>query len=120
MVQEALAIDPNMTIIYAIVVVGIIVGLIKNKFIMSKFCVKNIKRINNLESPQIHQFYELKFLFFLSLIILTGFTLSRLAEGNYIFLFAISTLDIALSAAILTSSRIYFKNQTIVEIQEIA
>ena len=111
LIKKALVIDPNTTMIYVIVIVGVLIGLVKNKFIMSKFCVKNIKRINNLANPKIHQFYEPKFFFFLTLMILTGFTLSRLAEGNYSFLLAVATLDFALTTALLTSSRIYFKSK---------
>ena len=111
LIKKAMVIDPNTTMIYVIVIVGILIGLVKNKFIMSKFCVKNINRINNLTNPKIHQFYEAKFFFFLTLMILTGFTLSRLAEGNYSFLLAVATLDFALTTALLTSSRIYFKSK---------
>lgn len=111
LIKKALVIDPNTTMIYVIVIVGVLIGLVKNKFIMSKFCVKNIKRINNLANPQIHQFYEPMFFFFLTLMILTGFTLSRLAEGNYSFLLAVATLDFALTTALLTSAIIYFKTK---------
>lgn len=111
LVEKALVIDPSSITIYAVVIVGVIIGLIKKKIIMSKFCVKNIKRIKNLENPKIHQFYEAKFFFFLTLMIMTGFSLSRLAEGNYSFLLAVATLDFALTTALLTSASIYFKTK---------
>ncbi len=111
LIDKALIIDPSLTMIFVIVVFGIIIGLIKNKFIMSKFCVKNIKRINNIDKPKFYQFFEPRFFYFLTAMIFLGFTLSKLAEGSYSFLLAVACLDFALSTALLTSSLIFFRRK---------
>ena len=109
LLKQANGISENILIIIAVLIVAFIVGLFKNKFIMSKFCKKNLSRIYNLVNPKFHQFFELKFFFFLTLMILTGAFLSRISIGNYFALLAVGAFDLALSTALLTSSVHFFK-----------
>ena len=109
LLKEANTINSNMEIISAVMVTAFIVGLIKNRFIFSKFNLKNLNRIDNLEEPKIYQFFETRFFFLLCLMIVLGIILSRMAAGNYIALLAVGTLDLALATALIKSSTLFLK-----------
>jgi len=109
LLKEAQSINSNMEIISAVMVTAFIIGLIKNKYIFTKFNKKNLIRINKLEKPKIYQFFELRFLIFLSLMILMGIMLSKLASGNYTVLLAVGALDLALATALLKSSIVFLR-----------
>ena len=95
LLKEANIIHPDIEIISLVMATAFIIGLLKNKFIMSKFNRHNIKRINELKDPKIHQF------------------LSNLASGNYTMLLIIGGFDLALSTALLKSSTIFFMNKSL-------
>lgn len=109
LLKQANNLSENFIVIVAMLILAFVVGMIKNKFIMSKFCIKNLLRIEALDKPKIYQFYELKFFFFLTLMILTGAFLSRIAADNYYGLLGVGALDLALSTALLKSSVLFFK-----------
>jgi hypothetical protein len=111
LIKAAQIIYPSIIVISIIIIVALLVGLIKGKFLMGKFCKNNIKRINNIVEPKIHQFFEPKFILFLILMILTGITLSNLAVGNYGFLLAVGCLDFALSTALLSSTSVFLNKK---------
>jgi cation transport ATPase len=108
---KALEIDMNYTFIVVAIFAAFFFGLVKNKYLMSPFCVKNLKRIESIQKPKLHQFFEAKFSFFLTLMVITGAFLSRVAEGNYSMLLVVGTFDLALSTALLTSSVIFFRKE---------
>jgi len=51
------------------------------------------------------------FLVFLALMIVTGATLSGLAQGNHSFLLAVAILDISVATALLGSSGVFWKQR---------
>jgi len=108
LLKAAHIISESITIISVVVISALLIGLLKSKLVMIKFCRKNISRINNIAKPKMYQFFEIKFLIFLALMILTGITLSRFAAGDYSFLLAIGGLDFALSTALFSSSMVFF------------
>lgn len=110
LLKEANSISYNMENISMVLVVAFIIGQIKSKFIMEKFCDKNLARIKNLKEPKIYQFFELRFFLFLVLMISTGLLLSGFASGNYNYLLFIGAIDLTLSTALLKSSTRFFKN----------
>jgi len=93
-----------------VLVVAFIIGQLKSKFIMEKFCKQNLSRIKELHEPKIYQFFELRFFLFLTLMIFSGLFLSNFAAGNYNYLLIVGTLDLTLSTALLKSSTHFFKN----------
>jgi hypothetical protein len=111
LLKEANKQSENISLMILLLILTLFTGLLKNKYIMSKFCRKNLKRINTLKSPKIYQFFTPGFLFALALMILTGMTLSKLAFGNYNFMLAIGGLDLSLSVALLSSSIIFVKEK---------
>ena len=109
LLKEANSISFNMENISMVLVVAFILGQIKSKFIMEKFCKKNLTRIGELREPKIYQFFEFHFFLFLALMISTGLLLSGFASGNYNYLLIIGALDLTLSTALLKSSTQFFK-----------
>ena len=101
--------NPNYLYIIMSLIVAFVIGMLKNRFIMSKFCKRNINRIMNLKNPKVYQVYETQFVFFLVLMILVGAILSRVVIGNFIASLAVGTFDLSLSTALLTSSTQFFK-----------
>lgn len=106
---DAHSIIPKLTVIIVVVILALIAGLLKSRFIMTKFCKNNLIRIYNIKNPKIHQFFENKFFFWLMIMIITGITISRLALGNYNCMLAVGGLDFSLSVALLTSSVVFLK-----------
>ncbi len=110
LIKEANSISYNMEMISMVLVVAFIIGQIKSKFIMEKFCKNNLIRIAGLREPKIYQFFELRFFLFLLIMIFTGLFLSSFASGNYNYLLFVGTIDLTLSTALLKSSTRFFKN----------
>jgi hypothetical protein len=107
--KEANQLSPNMEIISVIMAGAFIIGLLKSRYLISKFNRKNIERINKLENPKIYQFYQPSFFFFLALMIIVGQTSSILASGSYIALLIIGGINLTLSTALLKSSVVFLK-----------
>jgi hypothetical protein len=90
-------------------IAGIIVGLIKTRYIFLKSCRKNMTRIDALETPKLWQFYRVRFFFSLGMMMLLGATLSRVSAGNHTFLVFVATLDISIGTALLLSSKVFWE-----------
>ena len=91
------------------IVTGIMVGMIKTRYIFIRSCKKNMARIDALDSPKLWQFYRYQFFIALVVMILAGSFLSRVSQGNYTFLVAVAILDISIGSALLFSSWIFWK-----------
>jgi hypothetical protein len=90
---------------------GLVAGLVKAFSIFGRSCRKNIARIAALEAPRLWQCFRPGFLLFLAVIIPTGAAMSRLAEGNYAALCAVGALDLSIAAALLGSSRVFWRRR---------
>ena len=90
-------------------ILGIIIGLLKGRFLFSQSCKKNITRINALAGPRIWQCYRPGMLIFLAIVIPTGAWMSRAAAGKFTFLCLVGALDISLACALLSSSIVFWK-----------
>ena len=109
LLKEANQLSPNMEIISVIMAGAFIVGLLKSRYLISKFNRKNIERIDKLKNPKIYQFYEPRFFIFLALMIIIGQTSSFLASGNYNALLIMGGINLTLSTALLKSSVVFLK-----------
>ena len=90
-------------------VAGIIVGIIKTRYIFLRSNRKNLARIDALESPKLWQFYRIPFYFALASMVMLGAFLSRASQGNHTFLVFVATLDISIGTALLLSSVEFWK-----------
>lgn len=89
--------------------VGIGAGFIKGGLLFSRNCERNIKRIKAMAEPNIWHCFKPGMLVFLSVVIPAGAWMSRAASGNYMLLCLIGSLDLSISVALLTSSRVFWK-----------
>ena len=109
LVKGAYALDAQSVWIYAVPVLGIIIGFIKARFIFFHACKKNIVRIRALPRPRIWQCFRPGMLIFLAIIIPTGAWMSRAAAGNFGYLCGVAALDLSIATALLTSSLLFWK-----------
>ena len=100
---EAYSIDDNIRYLIFFLLIGLLLSLLKTKYIFLKSCQKNLLRIEALEAPKIWHFYRIRFFLFLIAVILLGAFLSRIASGDYRFLVSIGMVDMALALALFFS-----------------
>jgi hypothetical protein len=111
LIKNGYAIDPQSIWTYLAPIFGILIGLLKGRFLFSKSCVKNIKRIQTLIDPRIWQCFRPGMLIFLAIIIPTGAWMSRAAAGNFTFLCLVGALDLSIGCALLSSSIVFWKHR---------
>ncbi len=109
LIKNAYMINPQSIWTYIAPIIGIIIGLLKGRFLFNKSCEKNIKRIMALTDPRIWQCFRPGMLIFLAIIIPTGAWMSRAAAGNYPFLCLVGALDLSIACALLSSSIVFWK-----------
>jgi len=96
LIKSAYAIDSQTIWTFAAPLLGVIAGLLKGKFLFSKSCKKNIKRIRALGNPRVWQCFRPGMLIFLAIIIPTGAWMSRAADGHYTFLCLVGAIDLSI------------------------
>lgn len=111
LLSQARALQPELLWPWLAAVTGLLLGAIKARFLFRKSCSRNLDRIAVLHRPRIWQFYRPKFLVVLTIMILAGATLSRLAHGNYPFLIGVAILDLGIGIALLGSGYVYWRHQ---------
>lgn len=109
MLLEAQTINPDQSSTLLAIATGFIFGAIKAKYLFTKVCIKNLKRIDALKSPKLWDFYRLRFFIFLLAMILLGSFISRQAHGNYSMLVTMALIEISLATALLGSSHCFWK-----------
>jgi hypothetical protein len=110
LINNAYALNPQSMWTYLAPILGILIGLLKGRFLFSRSCEKNIKRIKALDHPRIWQCFRPGFLIFLAIIIPTGVWISRAAAGNFTFLCLVGALDLSIACALLSSSIVFWKH----------
>ena len=110
LIKNGYAIDSQSIWIYLAPILGIMIGLLKGRFLLSKSCEKNISRIKALSDPRLRQCFRPGMLIFLAIIIPTGAWMSRAAAGNFTFLCLVGALDLSIACALLSSSIVFWKH----------
>jgi len=108
---EANALRPGQGWPWLAVVVGMLFGYLKARYLFSKSCQRNLNRIAALDRPRIWQFFRPGFFAALMIMIFIGVTLSRLAHNHYPFLIGVSILDLSIGIALLGSSYIFWQQR---------
>ncbi len=93
---------------------GVVVGVIKARYLLFNSCRKNLSRIANLRDPRWWQFFRPRFFVFLAIVITLGVTASRQAEGHYASLCAIGALDLSVGTGLLLSGLAFFNIKPVV------
>ena len=106
--MEAYGLDNNVYLLSGMLLLAILLSLVKTKYIFTRSCRRNLARIEALKDPKTWQFYRVGFFLFLVTVISLGAYLSNVAHGNYWFLMGVGTFDMALSLALLFSSRVFW------------
>jgi len=109
LISQALLINAAQLWPFAIAGLGIIIGVLKARYLFIKNGRRNLARINALSNPKLWQFFRLRFFIFLTLMIITGALLSAAAQNNYHFLLAVAGLDFSLATALFISGYVYFE-----------
>ena len=112
LIINAYALNPQSIWTFLVPILGIIIGLLKAKFLFNHSCEKNIRRIKALTDPRIWQCFRPGMLIFLAIIIPTGAWMSRAAAGNFTFLCLVAALDLSIACALLTSSIVFWKHKS--------
>ncbi len=108
---EAQSINSNQAWIWLAVLAGIMIGMVKAKYLFKRVCIKNLNRIDAMKAPKFWQFYRTHFYFFLLAMIILGSFISRLAHGNYVALICVAIIEVSLATALLGSSNCFWKKQ---------
>ena len=108
---EADMLKPEKNWTWGAIVIGLLIGGLKAKYLFSKSCKKNLARIDLLDKPKLWQFFSPKFFLSLAIMIAAGVTLSRMAHNNYIFLLSVAILDISIATALIGSSYTFWKQK---------
>ncbi len=108
---EADMLKPEKNWTWGAIVIGLLIGGLKAKYLFSKSCKKNLARIDLLNKPKLWQFFSPKFFLSLAIMIAAGVTLSRMAHNNYIFLLSVAILDISIATALIGSSYTFWKQK---------
>jgi hypothetical protein len=108
---EADSLRPEQNWPWIFVAVGLLLGGLQARYMFSRSCRKNLDRIKALDYPRIWQFFRPRFFLLLALMILTGATMSRLAQGHYRSLIAVGALDLSLAMALLGSSIVFWQHR---------
>ncbi len=108
---EADSLRPEQNWQWIFVGIALLLGGLKARYLFSRSCRKNLARIEGLDQPRIWQFFRPQFFLLLMLMILTGATLSRLAEGHYQSLIGVGALDLSLAIALLGSSIVFWQQR---------
>jgi len=112
---EADALKPGEGWPWLAAVAGLFLGGLQGKFLFNRSCQRNLDRIAALDRPRVWQFFRPGFFATLTVMILVGVTLSRLAHNNYPFLIGVAILDLGIAIALLGSSHVFWKQKAFVK-----
>ena len=104
-------IHPEESDIWLTILGGVVLGVIKAKYLFRRLCLKNLKRIDALVDPKLWHFYRIHFFIFLFTMVTLGSLLSRsaLSQGNYSMLLVMAFVELSVGIALLGSSHCFCK-----------
>jgi len=106
---------PEENDIWLTVLGGVVLGVIKEKYLFRRLCLENLKRIDALEHPKLWHFYRIRFFIFLFAMVTLGSLLSRsaLVQSNYSMLLVMAFIELSVGIALLGSSNCFWEKKKI-------
>jgi hypothetical protein len=111
---QAERINPDQAWPWVALSVGVLIGIVKARYLLVKSCRRNLQRIANLTDPRWWQFFRPRFFVFLAIVITLGITASRQAEGHYVGLNLVAGLDLSVGAGLLFSGVAFLKSSPMI------
>jgi len=111
LIERAEVIKPEKIWIFVPVLLSLVFGSVKAKFVIRKSCNRNLKRIASLNEPKLYQFYSPAFFLLVLIMIAAGVTLGRFANNNFAFLISAATLDLSIAFALFGGVYFYWQQK---------
>ena len=95
------------------IILGVVIGIIKGKFVLSKTALRNRNRINQLVPPlRIHQIFSGPFYGLIVGMMLLGFLLREFNSylGGYV---VVASIYCGIGMALIAASSVYWKNDSL-------
>ena len=102
------------------VILGVVIGILKGKFVLSKTALRNRNRISQLVPPlSIHQVFSGPFYGFIAGMMILGFLLREFNGylGGYV---VVASIYCGIGMALIAASRVYWKNDHLPPVQEVS
>ena len=102
------------------VILGVVIGIIKGKFVLSKTALRNRNRINQLVPPiSIHQIFSGAFYGLIAGMMVLGFLLREFNAylGGYV---VVASIYCGIGMALIAASSVYWKNDPLPPIEKIS
>lgn len=106
---RAETLNPGQHWIWLALISGLVIGIIKAKYLYKRLCIKNLARINALPQAKLWDFYRPHFFIFLFSMVLLGSYFSRQILDNYSMLISMAILELSIATALLGSSNCFWK-----------
>ena len=102
------------------VILGVVLGILKGKFVLSKTALRNRNRINQLVPPiSIHQIFSGAFYGLIAGMIVLGFLLREFNTylGGYV---VVASIYCGIGMALIAASSVYWKNDPLPPIEKVS
>ena len=102
------------------VILGVVIGIIKGKFVLSKTALRNRNRINQLVPPlSIHQIFSGAFYGLIAGMMVLGFLLREFNAylGGYV---VVASIYCGIGMALIAASSVYWKNDPLPPIEKVS
>ena len=102
------------------VILGVVIGIIKGKFVLSKTALRNRNRINQLVPPiRIHQIFSGAFYGLIAGMMALGFLLREFNAylGGYV---VVASIYCGIGMALIAASSVYWKNDQLPSVEEVS
>ena len=102
------------------VILGVVIGIIKGKFVLSKTALRNRNRINQLVPPiSIHQIFSGAFYGLIAGMMVLGFLLREFNAylGGYV---VVASIYCGIGMALIAASSVYWKNEQLPPTEEVS
>ena len=102
------------------IILGVVIGIIKGKFVLSKTALRNRNRINQLVPPlSIHQIFSGAFYGLIVGMMILGFLLREFNSyfGGYV---VVASIYCGIGMALIAASSVYWKNDPLPPIEKVS